>query len=225
MSGSPWVTDFDFLPVDTGEVRPQSCLMTIGQGGSDRTGAADASIDSDSVPASPIEFRLDPSSGVPTYLQLVHQVEGTAPVLGTSRSGTSCPRSGTWWRRWRSTRTRYPRPLRELETKGLIVGRPGQGTFILATLGQVALPDLTGLRRSLRGWLAKADTAGLDRAGSRRLSPVSCGISMSAAAVRVPAAASRRGLHERHRGDALAPALRRRSGIPRVLRSLYPKDT
>ena len=54
---------------------------------------------------------------------------------------------------------------RELETKGLIVGRPGQGTFILATLSQVALPELTGLRRSLRGWLAKADTAGLDESG------------------------------------------------------------
>jgi hypothetical protein len=35
----------------------------------------------------------------------------------------------------------------------------------LATLGQVALPELTGLRRSLRGWLAKADTAGLDETG------------------------------------------------------------
>ena len=45
------------------------------------------------------------------------------------------------------------------------VGRPGQGTFILATLGQVALPELTGLRRSLRGWLAKADAAGLDESG------------------------------------------------------------
>ena len=54
---------------------------------------------------------------------------------------------------------------RELETKGLIVGRPGQGTFILATLSQVALPELTGLRRSLRGWLAKADAAGLDESG------------------------------------------------------------
>jgi GntR family transcriptional regulator len=54
---------------------------------------------------------------------------------------------------------------RELETKGLTVGRPGQGTFILATLNQVALPELTGLRRSLHDWLAKADTAGLDEHG------------------------------------------------------------
>jgi GntR family transcriptional regulator len=54
---------------------------------------------------------------------------------------------------------------RELETKGLIIGRPGQGTFILATLGQVALPELTALRRSLVSWLAKADQAGLDEHG------------------------------------------------------------
>jgi len=54
---------------------------------------------------------------------------------------------------------------KELETKGLTAGRPGQGTFIQATLSQVALPELTGLRRSLSGWLAAADGAGLDRDG------------------------------------------------------------
>ena len=54
---------------------------------------------------------------------------------------------------------------RELETKGLIAGRPGQGTFVLTTLSPVTLPELAGLRRSLRGWLAKADTAGLDDSG------------------------------------------------------------
>ena len=32
---------------------------------------------------------------------------------------------------------------RDLETKGLAAGRPGQGTFIQATLSQVALPELT----------------------------------------------------------------------------------
>ena len=54
---------------------------------------------------------------------------------------------------------------KELETKGLTVGRPGQGTFIQATLSQVALPDLTALRRSLLGWVASADDAGLDDDG------------------------------------------------------------
>jgi GntR family transcriptional regulator len=33
---------------------------------------------------------------------------------------------------------------------------------VRATLSQVALPELTVLRRSLLGWLASADAAGLD---------------------------------------------------------------
>jgi GntR family transcriptional regulator len=54
---------------------------------------------------------------------------------------------------------------KELETKGLTAGRPGQGTFIQATLSQVALPELAGLRKALLGWLAAADAAGLDQDG------------------------------------------------------------
>ena len=54
---------------------------------------------------------------------------------------------------------------RELENKGLTSGRPGQGTFIDGSLGQATLPQLAGLRRSLRGWLAEADAAGLDEDG------------------------------------------------------------
>jgi hypothetical protein len=42
----------------------------------------------------------------------------------------------------------------------------GPGTFIEGTLGQVALPDLTALRRSLLGWLGTADAAGLDEDGT-----------------------------------------------------------
>jgi GntR family transcriptional regulator len=54
---------------------------------------------------------------------------------------------------------------KELENKGLTVGRPGQGTFVEATLSQVTLPDLTELRRSLVSWIAAADAAGLDEDG------------------------------------------------------------
>src|SRR5580704_7942964 len=95
---------------------------------------------------SPIDFRLDPASGVPTYLQLVHQVEH-ALRLGYLQPGDQLPK------------------VKDLEGKGLAAGRPGQGTFIQATLSQVALPELSGLRRSLSGWLADADTAGLDEDG------------------------------------------------------------
>jgi hypothetical protein len=40
---------------------------------------------------SPIEFRLDPASGVPTYLQLVHQVEH-ALRLGYLKPGDQLPK-------------------------------------------------------------------------------------------------------------------------------------
>jgi GntR family transcriptional regulator len=58
---------------------------------------------------------------------------------------------------------------RELEIKGLVEGRPGQGTFITATLNRVGLPELAKLRRSLLAWLATADGAGLDADGMAAL--------------------------------------------------------
>src|SRR3954452_24146117 len=58
---------------------------------------------------------------------------------------------------------------RELEIKGLAEGRPGQGTFIVATLSQVGLPELAKLRRSLLRWLSEADTVGLDSDGMSAL--------------------------------------------------------
>jgi len=54
---------------------------------------------------------------------------------------------------------------RDLEIKGLVAGRPDQGMLIQAALSQVALPELTGLRRSLLRWLASADTTGPDEDG------------------------------------------------------------
>ena len=115
-------------------------------------------------PASPIEFRLDPASGVPTYLQLVHQVEH-ALRLGYLKPGDQLPKVRDVVASLAINPNTVSKAYRELETKGLIVGRPGQGTFILATLSQVALPELTGLRRSLHSWLTKADRAGLDERG------------------------------------------------------------
>src|ERR1700728_1637948 len=133
-------------------------------GTSGTSGASGTSPDGASGPVSPIEFRLDPVSGVPTYLQLVHQVEH-ALRLGYLKPGDQLPKVRDVVASLAINPNTVSKAYRELETKGLIVGRPGQGTFILATLSQVALPELTGLRRSLRSWLAKADTAGLDESG------------------------------------------------------------
>jgi DNA-binding transcriptional regulator YhcF (GntR family) len=115
-------------------------------------------------PASPIEFRLDPASGVPTYLQLVQQVEH-ALRLGYLKPGDRLPKVRDVVAELLINPNTVLKAYKELETKGLTAGRPGQGTFIVATLSQVALPEITGLRKALLGWLADADTAGLDEDG------------------------------------------------------------
>jgi GntR family transcriptional regulator len=58
---------------------------------------------------------------------------------------------------------------RELESRGLATGRPGQGTFIRGTLGRADFPGLAGLRQSLLGWMGRADAAGLDEDGMAAL--------------------------------------------------------
>jgi GntR family transcriptional regulator len=114
--------------------------------------------------ASPIAFRLDPASGVPTYLQLVQQVEH-ALRLGYLKPGDQLPKVRDAVASLAINPNTVLKAYRDLETKGLAAGRPGQGTFILATLSRVALPELAELRRSLLVWLATAGAAGLDEDG------------------------------------------------------------
>src|SRR6266566_8539271 len=113
----------------------------------------------DQAPVSPLVFRLDPRSGVPTYLQLVHQVEH-ALRLGYLRRGDQLPRVKDVVAALAINPNTVLKAYKELETKGLTAGRPGQGT-----LSQVALPELAGLRKTLLGWLTTAGAAGLDEDG------------------------------------------------------------
>ena len=115
-------------------------------------------------PGSPIEFRLDAASGVPTYLQLVQQVEH-ALRLGYLKPGDQLPKVRDVVASLAINPNTVLKAYRDLEAKGLAAGRPGQGTFVQAALSQVALPELNGLRKSLLGWLAAADAAGLDQNG------------------------------------------------------------
>ena len=115
-------------------------------------------------PGSPIEFRLDAASGVPTYLQLVHQVEH-ALRLGYLKPGDQLPKVRDVVAALAINPNTVLKAYRDLEVKGLAAGRPGQGTFVQAALNQVALPELTALRRSLSRWLTAADGAGLDEDG------------------------------------------------------------
>src|SRR6201993_4574761 len=93
-------------------------------------------------PASPIEFRLDAASGVPTYLQLVQQVEH-ALRLGYLEPGDQLPKVRDVVASLAINPNTVLKAYKELELKGLTEGRPGQGTFIKATLNQVGLPELT----------------------------------------------------------------------------------
>src|SRR5579884_1144325 len=97
---------------------------------------------------SPIEFRLDPGSGVPTYLQIVQQVE-QALRLGYLVTGDRLPKVKEVVASLAINPNTVLKAYRELEYKGLAAGRPGQGTFIVGTLGVVPLRDQLALKRRL----------------------------------------------------------------------------
>ena len=109
-------------------------------------------------------MRLDPSSGVPTYLQLVQQVERSLR-LGFLQPGDQLPKVREVVAELAINPNTVLKAYRELEHKGLASGRPGAGTFIEASLTPVDLPELAGLRRSLRRWLDEAAATGLDEYG------------------------------------------------------------
>ena len=74
--------------------------------------------------ASPIEFRLDAASGVPTYLQLVHQVKH-ALRLGYLKPGDQLPKVRDVVASLAINPNTVLKAYKELETKGLTAGRPG----------------------------------------------------------------------------------------------------
>ena len=114
---------------------------------------------------SSVVFRLDPRSGVPTYLQLVQQVE-SAIRLGYLRRGDQLPRIRDVVTSLSINPNTVLKAYRDLEQKGLIGARPGLGTFVEAAPETVGLSELTTLRRGLvTGWLREAAATGLDEDG------------------------------------------------------------
>jgi GntR family transcriptional regulator len=123
--------------------------------GTDRQGAA-------------ISFRLDPGSGVPTYLQLVQQVE-QAIRLGHLRRGDQLPTVKEAVGALAINPNTVLKAYRELEHRGLAAGRPGQGTFVAGTLRHVGPAQQERLRAALAAWLRDASAAGLDTEGMAAL--------------------------------------------------------
>ncbi len=138
-----------------------------GNGGQQRGAAAIASAGGPGT-VSPIAFRLDPSSGVPTYLQLVQQVE-QALRLGYLTEGDRLPTVKEAVESLAINPNTVLKAYRELEHRSLAAGRPGQGTFIAGTLRRVGLAEQAALRLSLMVWLRSAQEAGLDGEGMTAL--------------------------------------------------------
>jgi GntR family transcriptional regulator len=129
-----------------------------------QTDAAGAPDPGERGQSSGVVFRLDPGSGVPTYLQLVQQVEH-AIRLGYLGLGDRLPTVKEVVGSLAINPNTVLKAYRELEHRGLAAGRPGQGTFVQGAPATVGLPELTALRKTLLAWLRTADAAGLDEAG------------------------------------------------------------
>jgi GntR family transcriptional regulator len=105
-------------------------------------------------------FRLDGSSGVPPYLQIVHQVRQSL-LLGYLQEGDRLPTVKDVAGDLAINPNTVVKAYRQLEHEGLTGGRPGQGTFITSTVPPAPPDTHAALRASLERWLRDAGAAGL----------------------------------------------------------------
>jgi GntR family transcriptional regulator len=107
-------------------------------------------------------FHLDNTTGVPPYLQLVHQVR-QALLLGHLQRGDRLPLIREAVAELAINPNTVHKAYRQLEHDGLVAARPGQGTFVTAAPPTIVSPaTYATVRRSLDAWLREAYAAGLD---------------------------------------------------------------
>ena len=107
-----------------------------------------------------IEFHLDPSSGVATYLQLVQQVH-QALRLGLLEPGDRLPTAQQVGVSLAINPNTVLKAYRDLEREGLVRAKPGLGTFVVGRLPRTDPQAQGKFRRSLTDWLRRAREAGL----------------------------------------------------------------
>jgi GntR family transcriptional regulator len=107
-----------------------------------------------------IEFYLDPSSGVSTYLQLVQQVH-QALRIGVLEPGDRLPTAQQVVASLTINPNTVLKAYRELEREGLVRARPGLGTFVVRTPPGTDPATLVKYRRSMASWMRSAQQAGL----------------------------------------------------------------
>jgi GntR family transcriptional regulator len=108
-----------------------------------------------------MEFHRDSRSGLAPYLQIVQQVR-EALQLGLLERDDQLPTVREAVAQLAVNPNTVLKAYRALEYEGLVQGRPGQGTFVVATLGGPPPETYPRLRRRLLPWLREARAAGLD---------------------------------------------------------------
>jgi GntR family transcriptional regulator len=103
-----------------------------------------------------IEFRLDRRSGVTPYVQLVQQVR-QAVRLGWLREGDQLPTAKEVVAALGINQNTVHKAYRELERDGVVVSRPGLGTFVLASLAARHPAQDPAIRSQLAAWVAGLD--------------------------------------------------------------------
>ena len=115
-----------------------------------------------------IDFFIDGRSGVPPYLQIVHQVK-QAILLGRLRVGDQLPPVREVVSKIAINPNTVFKAYRDLEHLGVLEMRPGHGTFVRRAPRQVSSSELAAMRRSLLRWMKSAREAGLDPDSIRAL--------------------------------------------------------
>jgi GntR family transcriptional regulator len=108
-----------------------------------------------------IMFRLDATSGLPPYLQLVQQVSD-AVRMGLLTVGDQLPTVKEVVGSVTINPNTVLKAYRELEHAGIVEGRPGVGTFVKQRPQGPPVSTNVNLVRALGRWVAKARAAGLD---------------------------------------------------------------
>ena len=109
-----------------------------------------------------VNFHLDPGSGVSYYMQLIQQVR-QALLFGILKSGDQLPTVKEVSAHTALNPNTVLRAYRDLEHDGLVVSRPGLGTFVASEIPPAVAPtSYRSLRADLERWIRKARARGVD---------------------------------------------------------------
>ncbi|WP_031152719.1 GntR family transcriptional regulator [Streptomyces xanthophaeus] len=107
-----------------------------------------------------VVFRIERRSGLPAYLQIVHQVE-QALRMGALAEGDKLPTAAQVAATTKVNPNTTLKAYRELERSGLVEVRQGAGSFITRSLATPQTAPESPLRHQLGAWMREACEQGL----------------------------------------------------------------